>query len=110
MLSAKAATAFLDQLQEEITPYCELEMNEMKKFKRNYLLSRNCNPSQLDDRLYFWDTAFYARSMKETQAQFVRHSYPNTSPSMKLSGVCSERSKHSSDWFLKRSKKKGDKR
>jgi hypothetical protein len=58
ILSAKAATIFLDQLQEEITPYCEVEMNEMKKFKQNYLLSRNCNPTQLDDRLYFWDQHF----------------------------------------------------
>jgi len=69
-LSAKEATAFLDRVQEEIAPYCEVEMSEMKRFKREHLLSRNGDQSKVDDTLYFWDTAFYARSMKETQVQF----------------------------------------
>jgi metallopeptidase MepB len=70
MLTAKAATDFLEQLQREIAPYGEIEMNEMRKSKREYLLSRNSDQSKLDDKLYFWETAFYSRLMNENQAQF----------------------------------------
>lgn len=70
MLSAKAATEFLEKLQKEIASYGEIEMDEMRKFKRGYLLSQGCELSQLDDKLYFWETAFYFRLMKESKVQF----------------------------------------
>ncbi|KAE9368858.1 thimet oligopeptidase [Stipitochalara longipes BDJ] len=70
MLSAQTAMAFLDQLQEEITPVADVEMDEVRKFKRNHLLSQDCESNKLDNRLYLWDTSFYSRLMKETQVRF----------------------------------------
>jgi hypothetical protein len=39
MFTAKVATEFLDQLQEDIAPYGEVEMDEMRKFEREYMVS-----------------------------------------------------------------------
>jgi metallopeptidase MepB len=39
MFTAKVATEFLDQLQEDIAPYGEVEMDEMRKFEREYIVS-----------------------------------------------------------------------
>jgi metallopeptidase MepB len=70
MLPAKAATEFLERLQKEIAPYGEVERKEMLNFKREYLLSQTCEQSELDENLYFWDTAYHSRLMKENQVQF----------------------------------------
>ncbi|KUJ22186.1 metallopeptidase [Mollisia scopiformis] len=67
MMSFDSVQSFLAELEASIAPQAEIEMRKMCECKKRDLIGRGAAESDIDDRMYLWDTAFYTRLLQESQ-------------------------------------------
>jgi metallopeptidase MepB len=68
MMSEELMAAFLENLRQQIITEGEKEMNRLRQIKRRELESMGF--SDIDDRIYIWDSLYYTRLMKEQAESF----------------------------------------
>ncbi|EKD18132.1 uncharacterized protein L3040_007689 [Drepanopeziza brunnea f. sp. 'multigermtubi'] len=65
LMTAKSVKVLLDDLREKTAPASESSREDLRKLKREHLVSRGFPEAELDDRLYLWDQLFYMNLMEQ---------------------------------------------
>lgn len=65
LMTAESVRALFDDLQDKTAPASESNRENLRKLKREHLLSQGVKEAEIDDRLYLWDQLFYMNLMEQ---------------------------------------------